>query len=259
FDSLASPRDANTDRRRLETILARDATWVTAGCSADVEALSRVRRNRARVSLVPGGIDADRFEDSHGVDVVELGCRVACLAPNAVLLDDVSRVLTVLPALGGCRLVVGATGPADDAAGQDWKALQQLAVDLGVAHRVSFLGHLHPDEVATTMQSVDVLVCTPTASPDTPAVLAAMAGGVAVVAYDVGTLSDVVIHDVTGLLVPRNDSRALTKALKALQCERFRRDGMASAGRTRARSRYSWERIAVDAESAYRQVARTPI
>jgi hypothetical protein len=137
----------------------------------------------------------------------------ACLAPSAALFEVVSRGLQVLSALGGRRLVVGTAEPVHDAAGPARKALRQLAVDLGVAHRVIILD----------------------------------------------PLSDAVIHDVTGLLVPRNDPRALTLALKVLQSETFRRDGMAAAGRTHARSRYSWDRIAVDAESAYRQVARTPI
>ena len=257
FHNLASPIGTGS-RGRMETVLARGATWATAGSTADLDLLSRLRRNRSRVSLVPAGVDADRFATANAADELEQLCRIACFAPGATLFDEVSRVLRALPALGGgSRLVVGATGPADP--DEPWKALRQLAADLGMTHLVTFLGHVSADDIAQVLRSVDVLVCTPAESSDPAVALAAMASGVAVVAGDVGALSDVVIHEVTGFLVPGNDRRDLMLALKTLQAETFRRQGMGAAGRTRARSRYSWDRIAVDVESAYRQVVPAPI
>ncbi|VEG51006.1 glycosyl transferase, group 1 family protein [Mycolicibacterium aurum] len=258
FHGVAAPAGPTADRARLETALARGAAWVTVASSADLEVLSRVRHNRSSVSLVPAGVDAERFAAT-AERAVDPHCRIGCLAPNDRLYEDVSRVLRVLPALGDSRLVVGTTGPAGRPDGADRKALQQLAAELGVAHRVTCLGHLRTDDVAKALRGVDVLVSTPTAAPDPGVVLAAMAGGVAVVAHDVDALADVVIHDVTGFLVPPHDVRELTVALKRLQSETFRREGMGAAGRTRARSRYSWDQIAVDVESAYRQAVRATI
>lgn len=251
FHSFASPAGSTPDRSRLEAALARQSTWATAESTADVDLLSTVRRNRARVSLMPSGVDAEGLDraDSH-----ESGYRIACLAPNALQLNDVSRVLGVLPALHDTQLVIGETGPPDDESTVVRKALQEFAIGLGVVDRVTFFDHVRADEIPSVLYSADVLACTPTTTPDPAVALVAMAVGVPVVAYDVGALSDVVIHDVTGLLVPQNSHRELVAALKNLQAESFRRQGMGAAGRARARSRYSWDRIAVDAESAYRQV-----
>jgi glycosyltransferase involved in cell wall biosynthesis len=257
FHNLAAPVGTGS-RGQLETVLARGAAWATAGCTADLNVLARLRRNRARVSLVPAGVDADRFATANAAGEAEQVCRIACFVPSATLVDEVSRVLRALTALGGgSRLVVGATGAID--ADGPWKSLRQLAADLGVTHLVTFLGHVGTDDVAEVLRSVDVLVCAATESPDPAIVLAAMASGAAVVACDVGALSDVVIHEVTGLLVPPSDRRELVLALKKLQAETFRRQGMGAAGRTRARSRYSWDRIAVDVEAAYRQVVGASI
>lgn len=49
------------ERLRLETRVARDATWVTAGCSDEVFELMRLGRDRLRISVVPCGVDVDRF------------------------------------------------------------------------------------------------------------------------------------------------------------------------------------------------------
>ncbi|WP_156763585.1 glycosyltransferase, partial [Mycobacterium scrofulaceum] len=45
------------ERRRVEPLLARSATWVTGESSDDVDALSRLRRSRARVSALTSGVD----------------------------------------------------------------------------------------------------------------------------------------------------------------------------------------------------------
>ncbi len=59
------------------------------------------------------------------------------------------------------------------------------------------------------------------------------------------------ISDVTGLLVPPGNPEALGRALRSVLGQTVLRQGMGLAGRSRARSRYSWDRIATDAEGIY--------
>jgi D-inositol-3-phosphate glycosyltransferase len=78
-----------------------------------------------------------------------------------------------------------------------------------------------------------------------------MACGVPVVASDAGGMLDTVIHEVTGMLVPAKNPRMLATTLAEVLQVDVLRNGMGSAGRTRAVSRYGWDRIAVEAEVIY--------
>lgn len=267
FHGLAAPKrtydgtrpPAEAERTRLEPLLARGATWVTACCAADLSVLSRLRRARARLSLVPGGVDAERFNPvGPAASRGNAAYRVVCLASGAPHLNEVAHVMRGVAKLSHAELLVGETGPDNAGSQRVRHDLQGLAKELGAEHRVNLLGCVRPDELAPLLRSADVVACTPRSAPEATAALQAMASGVAVVATDVDALSDVVVDGVTGLLVSAARPDELAVGLKMLQAQPFRREGMGAAGRARARSRYSWTRVAVDTESVYYQVAVGP-
>src|SRR5699024_9837234 len=70
-----------------------------------------------------------------------------------------------------------------------------------------------------------------------------------------GGLTDTVIDEVTGLLVPPRDARAAALALRTLCRDDARRFGFGLAGHQRVQARYSWDRIAADTEAVYRRIA----
>ena len=81
-----------------------------------------------------------------------------------------------------------------------------------------------------------------------------MACGVAVVALPVGVLADVVVDAVTGLVLSQQSPAAVAVALRSLLAHSFQCDSMGAAGRSRAVSRFSWDRIALDSLNVYRQL-----
>jgi glycosyltransferase involved in cell wall biosynthesis len=83
----------------------------------------------------------------------------------------------------------------------------------------------------------------------------AMGCEVAVVASDAGGLPEVVENEVTGLVVPRGDSKALAKAIGSLLADPQRRRRMGQAGRERALRLFDWDRSAEQFEEIYREVA----
>jgi glycosyltransferase involved in cell wall biosynthesis len=212
-----------------------------------------MRRARARLSLVPGGVDVERFSPVGPASTRGAPHRIVCLASTTPHLIGVTHVIRALPKLAESELVIGETGPRGTPYQRARQDLQGLAAELGVAHRLHLLGPLDPDQVPRLLRSADVVACTPHSAPEASTALKAMASGVAVVATDVGALADVVIHGVTGLLVSGDNE--LAAALKLLHAQPFRRQGMGAAGRVRAQSRYSWARVAVDVESVYHNVA----
>ncbi|QZA06758.1 glycosyltransferase [Mycolicibacter heraklionensis] len=239
------------ERLRLEAYVAHEATWVTAGCSDEVFELMRLGRDRLRISLVPCGVDVDRF-CPHGPIAARAGRRrivtVGRFVPRKGL-DTVIEALTTVPT---AELVI-AGGP--ERAELDTVAeacrLRQLAVDLGVADRVSMYGSVAREAMPALLRSADVVACTPWYEPFGIVPLEAMACGVPVVASAVGGMLDTVVHDVTGLLIPPKDPRACANAINAILRDRRAASGFGAAGRERARSRYSWDRVATDTVRVY--------
>jgi glycosyltransferase involved in cell wall biosynthesis len=61
------------------------------------------------------------------------------------------------------------------------------------------------------------------------------------------------------VLVSPNKPQELAAALKTMQQQRFQRQSMGSAGRSRVMSRFTWDRIAQDALSIYDQTSPAKI
>jgi glycosyltransferase involved in cell wall biosynthesis len=253
FHGLARPAD-DPERRRLEPLLARSATWVAAGHTQELENLSRLRRNRARISVVACGVDADRFTPVGETPARKLRHRVLFIGSNSASPNAFDGIVRALHWIPDTELLIAACERADDEAQH---GLRSLADDLAVGERMRWLGSVREDDLPGLMRSSDVVVWTPDAAPTASVALEAMASGVAVVATGVDAIADTVVHGVTGLLVTPGRQRELIDALKILHTEDFRRRGMGAAGRTRVRSRYTWDQIAADSQVIYQQIAAT--
>ena len=149
-------------------------------------------------------------------------------------------------------LVVGGPDPHDLAADPEARRLRELAGRLGVADRVRFHGRAPHDALPGIIAASDLVVAAPQYEPFGIVPLEAMACGVPVVGTAVGGLLDSVADGVTGLLVPPNDPEALAAAIRELIAEPAARAAMGAAGIERARTRFSWPRVAELTESAYR-------
>lgn len=245
-----------TERARLEPLLARNATWVTGGSGGDVDKLAKLRRSRARLSVLSTGVDVERFAPvgpqlpAHG----DLH-RVLCLAPNPLPCHGLDRVIQTMPKLCDAELVIAETADTGGHYVSERAALEQLAAKLRVNDRIRFAGRVNADELPTLVRSADVAVCTPRQSPRATSALQAMASAVVVVAADIGALTDTVIHGVTGFLVSPDKPVELVTALKTLLAQRFQRQSMGAAGRSRAMSRFTWDRIALEAQNIYQQAS----
>jgi D-inositol-3-phosphate glycosyltransferase len=83
-----------------------------------------------------------------------------------------------------------------------------------------------------------------------------MACGVPVVASAVGGMLDTVIDGVTGAHVPPRDPGALAEVIGLLLETPSRRAELARAGLERVRTRYSWDRVAIDTAAVYQRTVR---
>jgi glycosyltransferase involved in cell wall biosynthesis len=132
---------------------------------------------------------------------------------------------------------------------QYMNALRRQAADAGIEDAVHFLGRV--DSVAALMRQLDVLVHTTPHEPFGRVFLEAMAAGVPVIAYDSGGAAEVVVHNVTGVLVPDGPVDAMATAVNALLDDERRRGDLGRAGRHRVEMNYAIERHCDAVASVY--------
>jgi glycosyltransferase involved in cell wall biosynthesis len=154
-------------------------------------------------------------------------------------------------------LIVGGGGNTGSDTDPESTRLALLAADLGLRGHVKFLGQVPREDMPAIFRSADAVVCTPWYEPFGIVPLEAMACGIPVVAAAVGGLADTVLDKRTGLHVPPRCPEATAEALALLLSSPQLRQDLGAAGRIRAASRYSWDRVAADTEKAYRLTLAT--
>ena len=247
-------RDAGSaSRTKLETVLARNAAWITASCTEDVPEVARLARTRLRTSVLPCAVDVERFDIEGEVAARGTRSRIVAVARRFLPHKGLDVLIRALPRVPDAELLIVGGDEADPEHDLSRRRLLSLAGEIGVADRTVFTGEVPAGGVAAVLRSADVFVCPSWYEPHASSVVEAMSCGVPVIASSAGGMADAVIDEVTGVLVGSGDPRALARCITRVLSEGMLRTGMGLAGRTRARARYSWDRIAAETETAYEQ------
>jgi D-inositol-3-phosphate glycosyltransferase len=249
-------QDTSPPRRiGYERALGRAVDRVIAQCQDEVRELLRMGVPRARIVVVPSGVNDELFSP-YG-PVAPRPDRPRVLTVGRLVerkgFQDVIRALRFVPD-AEC-VVVG--GPPAAGLSEDPQARRLLAVAeaAGVADRVRLVGAVPKEDMPRWYRSADVLVAAPWYEPFGLTPLEAMACGVPVIATAVGGLTDTVVDGLTGDLVPPRDTRALGKAIRRLLGDRVRRFAYSTAAVDRARGSYSWDRAATQLAGVYAAVS----
>jgi D-inositol-3-phosphate glycosyltransferase len=240
-------------RVRMERLIGRKVAAVVATCSDEVFELVRMGLPRSRITVVPCGVDTDRFTP-HGPAQRTARPRVLTVG-RLVPRKGFDSVIAAMALVPDAELVI-AGGPPTGELDRDDEArrLRGLASRLGNADRVRLVGEVSRERMPALLRSADVVACVPWYEPFGISALEAMACGRPVVAATVGGLVDTVVDGVTGVHVPPRQPEALAAALRTLLSDPVRRQTYGVAGRDRATSRYSWDRVATDTLRVYQRV-----
>ena len=229
-----------------------------AGITTRVIALSETQRKEivdeyricsdARVRVVPLGLDLTyvRAEHDSAGDAVraELGAtglivaivgRLAPIKRHDVFLAAAAHFLqqrpdTVFAIVGG--------GPEE-------RKLRTLADEFGIAHAVRFLGYRN--DLDRIYAAADVVTLCSDNEGTPVSLIEALAAGVAVVATDVGGVTDVLCGGDYGTLVPAGDAVALARAWHQAR-------PIPEQAREEIRARYSAERLRHEMADMYREL-----
>lgn len=244
-------------RRWLEPAVGRSADRIIATCSDEVFELKAMGIDTGKVSIAPCGVDVGLFSADGPPAPKPRTYRVLSVG-RLVPRKGVDLVIRALPQLAAAGfddvellIVGGGAEPGLLHADPEVRRLLDLARELGVAGKVTLRGQVPRGDMPGLFRSADAVVCTPWYEPFGIVPLEAMACGVPVVAAAVGGLQDTVLDHGTGLHVPPRDPEAIAGALAVLLGNPGLRAEMGSAGQVRARTRYSWDRVAAETEKAY--------
>ncbi|GGM96854.1 glycosyltransferase involved in cell wall biosynthesis [Actinoplanes campanulatus] len=242
-------------RSGYERALGRAVDRVVAQTQDEVGELVRIGVPRARLTVIPSGVDSERFtpdgpaapRDPELPRILSVGKLVERKG-----FGDVIQAMRYVP--GAEVVVVGGPPPEQLPADPGAGLLRSMAEQFRVADRFRLVGSVPQRELPSWYRSADVLVAAP---GDERSALEAMACGLPVVGTAVGTLTETVVDGLTGDLVPARDPRALGGALRRLINDKVRRFTYATAALDRARQAYSWKRVAAQIGSVYAGLRRS--
>jgi glycosyltransferase involved in cell wall biosynthesis len=143
---------------------------------------------------------------------------------------DLLHALALLPQELDIRLRFCGSGP-------ERSAMQTLAEDLGLSHRVVFVEP--PADIPSELQLAQFAVHPSHSEGLSNAVLEELAAGLPVIACRVGGNPTLIVDGANGLLVPPADCEALAKALAQLASSADLRIKMAANARLTAQ-RFDW-------------------
>ncbi len=221
--------------RKMTRILLDQAAAVIA-ISQDLAGQLRILGvPESKISIIPEVIDTDNFlnvEQERENTILFIGSlipRKGCI----YLLQAFGKIARELPDYRLCLVGEGA----------DEAELRQLASDLQIGERVSFLGVKPRAEIASLMQRARLFVLPSLEEGLGVVLIEAIASGTPCVASAVGGIPDVITPDV-GVLVPPGDAGALASAILDVLKDPGRWQALSSAAKGRAREVFSRETLA---------------
>lgn len=244
-------RTAGTERMRLEPAIGRSAAAVLASSTDQESDLTRLGIPRRSIKVVPFGVDTTRFTPE-GATAPRNGrprlVTVADLDPN----DEVDTLLRALAHVPGAELIVAGGPPREELRGHsEHSRLSALARSLGIGDRVLFTGQVRQATLPPMLRSADIYVSTAQYEPTAMMSLQAMACGTPVVAPATGGQMDAIVDGTTGVIVPPGKPALLAQRIREMLAHPMMLEAYSVAAADRARSRFSWERIARETLAVY--------
>ena len=262
----AGPERESERRAEIEQRTMSLAQRVIALTAADRRSmLDHYTLPPGKISVVPGGVDLERFQPSDpaaarralGISaskVLLFVGRIQRLKGIDLLLRATARLIADYPALAdGLRVLIVGGRPPQDGAGpeaDELRRLQRLTQRLGLGARVQFVGAVEQAELPLYYAAADVTVVPSLYESFGLVAVESLACGTPVVASRVGGLTSTVQDGQTGYLIPWRDPALYAERLAALLSDPALRERMRANGLCAA-ARYDWAQVAEEVYGIY--------
>lgn len=212
-----------------------------------------------KIHVVPNGIRLPRKEGGCGGDPLQKSQwnipsqkPVVGVVARLVPQKNIGALIELAGQLSreGCSfsLVIIGDGP-------ERKRLEELSRKYGLSRQTVFTGW--QQNVQRLLSMIDLFVL-PSLEENFPfSVIEAMAALKPVVAFDSGSLSEVIVNGETGFLIPHGDSKAMKEAVKGLLSHPERARLLGFAGRKRVERYFSAGKMTMHMEGVYRDLVNS--
>lgn len=207
----------------------------------------------AKVSVIPNGVDFDRFDRATPLDRGDLAVPpgapvllgVGRLDPQKgweLLIDAMPRVWAEIPE---ARLLIAGEGPLRDELKVRIEAIDPRA-------RIRLLGYR--DDIPRLLKMADLVVAPSQWEGMPNAVLEGMAAGRPIVATAAEGVTELIEPGRQGEIVPVGDGHALAGAIVRTLSNPDAARSMGQSARDRARTGFTWDRVATAYDDLYRRL-----
>lgn len=207
--------------------------------------------NQNKISVIPNGIDVDKFKPSSDVPTD----RNLVLFVGKINIEHkgvdtlIKSVPLVLRSVPKAKFVL---------VGPDWgdlAYLKKLSITLGVEDYVSFVGSVSETEKIEHLAKARVCVVPSNIEPFGIVVLESMACGKPVIASRVGGIPEILRNKEHGILVEAGNPRMLSEAISFVLQDSIAATKMSEFARREAQ-KYTWDSVVAQVEKAYKKVCR---
>jgi glycosyltransferase involved in cell wall biosynthesis len=217
--------------------------------------LSQLGIKARRVTTIRNAIPCEQFYRPEQRDVVrsEMGIsHKAVVLGYTGRIQRVKRIDLLLDAFACIHRIHPDTHLIIAGEGEDRHSLAAYAETLGIADRITWTGFRR--DVPRILSAFDIYVQSSLNEGLSLSILEAMAAGIPVVATDVGGNSEVIAHEVNGLLVPAGTTDEFVKAVLCLIEQPELREQFSSAGLNLMREEFSLNRMVNGYRALYKSV-----
>lgn len=199
--------------RKLILWAAKQAKGMITVCNALKTEMVQLGVDSDRITPLRNGVDLQRFQpvDREAVRKT-LGMTQFTLLSVGLLEARKGHdvIIQALPQLPDVKLLIAGSGP-------DRRKLEELAQQMGVANRVTFLGPVPQTELRNYYGAADALVLASSREGWANVLLESMACGTPVVASNVWGTPEVVASSDAGVLMSERTPQGLADAVQALR------------------------------------------
>jgi sugar transferase (PEP-CTERM/EpsH1 system associated) len=241
-------------RRLFQPIVQR---YIPMSKDLETWLIRQIKVPANKITQIYNGVDISRFKLSNNkpVDLLPPNFR----SPELMLIGTVGRLDPVKDQITLVQAFIDlvTTNPVVKnkvrlvliGAGLLMPKLRELSMEAGVDDLIWFAGERN--DVADIMQTLDLFVLPSINEGISNTILEAMATELPVIATNVGGNPELVIHNQTGYLVPKQNPTAMAEAFKYYLDNPDLLIGHGKAGRARCESTFSLNRMMTDYMNVY--------